>query len=415
MTARWLARNASRSTMVRRTGAAGLLLTGLALGACTPPPVGGDGGPAGNQQLLWTGYAIDTPAIGANWYAYDTVTHYLTAEPRVYVLRDTAGDAPRYAALRVETYYDPDTAESGTFTLDLSTWQDGAWSAAERLRTPNVKNETTCLDVFTRATTACSGSDWQVRMGNFKSLKVIKTQAFIITDAGINVRARASVVETGEVHVARLDDRDSLDGLPDPQTIDDVDQTEVAPLGWDRSTGGHGRLWQHGAYAPNWSTPGLTIGTQLAGDAPLADHVLFGYAGRDVLFRFTLSPTDGGIALEGAASAVEGNNAAKLAYGETFTATLTPGMDQPAFYKLTADGVQALAASDTADATWLDVPDVDTWSFAVDTTSSGAVRVFTSQALGLFDATAAGGPDAAGIAEATPPTTSNPQGTDVAP
>jgi hypothetical protein len=273
----------------------------LMAAACERPPVtpgdgDGDGDGEGDGDgdgdgdggrfvgVALEGFQQDRYAMGTKWYAYEPGAHVLTPYPQAFILRDEDSATTRYAAFRVKSYYDENTAESGLFTLALSFWENGAWTDEQEWETPrNVKNTgPMCVDIFSESEKGCDANGWQLSLRNVQYMAVFS--GIVVNNAGVFVRSAAATDDYGRVLITHIDDKPSLDGLPDPTTIPLLDD---APPPDFLTTD-----WAFEEFAPNLPEAGMIIGTRYVDD---------GFVGRDDVWalvnsrfwavKFTLRPT----------------------------------------------------------------------------------------------------------------------------
>jgi hypothetical protein len=259
-----------------------------ALAACERPPIlPTDKGPVDEGRygpVDFPSFLQDRPAVGGDWYLYDEEAgHLLTPFEQAYVLREGTGPATRYAAVRIYTYYDPNTADSGTFTIGYATFDDtGGWSdESEWFTAHDIKRDgPICLDLFTESDVACTTSSWQAqfRIYPFMALE----GPIVVARPGLFVRS-AEGQDRGDVHVATVFNPD-LTALPDPRDIADFEDT-VAP-DWDFVS------WDTGRFAVNLPQAGMALGSRaFGGGFTSTGDILFLATPRRQIVRMTLSPT----------------------------------------------------------------------------------------------------------------------------
>lgn len=231
----------------------------LVLAACERPPVVGT---EPDEPVIGTidiaAFAADTPVIGADWYDYELTTHVLTPKDQSYVIRivDDDDDGFVYAAFAPQSYYDEQTGDSGIFTLAMSRFVDGAWTAATSLQlSQNVKTADICLDLVDGAEVTCPA-------GHLR----IETNPRLIPEAGLVV-AEPSFSLPSLAGVAALD---LVDGVIVPGALADL----PAPTG---ITG----------FQPHVSTSGMALGCDFIDDGQTRFFVL----GRDVLAKVAMTST----------------------------------------------------------------------------------------------------------------------------
>jgi hypothetical protein len=262
-------------------GRALLLAVGVLGGAaaCERPPVGdgGSGDPVAEGRAIvdLPRFLQDRPAIGGKWYTYNVDGHIMKPKDEAWVLRTAEGAA---FAFRIESIYDDDTGSSGVFHLDVAARDGDGWAAPARfVAGRNVKDGPACVDVAAAAAGApadrdCAGAAaWHLRLQQQQRLSVF---------AGFAVSEPAIFLHDG-VHVARFDGV-ALADLPDPDTITILDDD----VRFDSSD------WSFSEFAPDLPVAGQVLGAP----ARLVDQTWWLWSSSFRLARFTIAPTDGGLA-----------------------------------------------------------------------------------------------------------------------
>lgn len=374
-------------------GALGALAL-LGLGACGP---GGDGEPEipeGAFGIDLSTFVGDQRAIAAGWYDYDFDSHILTPFPQSYVVVDTSEGAPRYAAFRVLTYYDEATAESGHFSLAVSTWSSGwaaatEWSSASSIRTGGA----VCLDLFTLEEPACDGAGWQLQLRVFPLL--VPEVSLVVGNPGIFLRSVAGHPELDEVRAATLD-VDDLTGLPDPTTLAELD--DGPSPAWDDVH------WDRGALAPNLPERGMVVGRALADRAEAPAHVLFLLTASLDLVRFSIEAGADPDTFQVTSSVAERHvrSGLHLPFGPPRTVTLAAPSEGGLVYLSFADDDLVAYGGEVPVADQLTPPFEDGWDCALERVE-GALRLVLSPSALAHDLTAAGGGDVTSFDDAMPP------------
>lgn len=257
----------------------------------------------------------DRPAIGGKWYAYDPSGHALAPKPEAWVVRDVeaqdggAGVSYRFAAFRIVSVYEPDRAASGRFTLEVSVHVGDAWSAPRTWLSPrNIKDTgPLCVDLFAAFAgdgsedVECAGDGWQLRLAMQNRLST--SAGIAVAEPALFARSAAATHQAGSALLARLDDRTSLDGLPDPAALPVLDDN--APQTWDSTD------WEFRTLAPDLPMAGMALGPRFVTSGfDARDDVHWLVNGRFEVVRFTVAPVvagdmDAGLRLS--AARVEGD------------------------------------------------------------------------------------------------------------
>lgn len=260
--------------------------------ACIPVPPASDAGPGGPRSapIDFLSFVHDRPAIGGDWYDYDEAGgHLIEPLPRVYLVQEGLEPDARYLALRVASYYDPNTAESGRFTLAYRRYT-GGWSAEEEWLTPrNVKDDgPLCVDLFAKAERDCASDAWQLQLRAARWLAL--EGPIVVARPTLRVRSAHGLSAAGDVLVATLQ-RETLASLPAPAlaVLDDGPQPSWTDTDWDRTR-----------YAVDLPERGMAIGARFVGDGFTATgDVWFLLNARRSLVRFQVRPTTEGAPEEG--------------------------------------------------------------------------------------------------------------------
>lgn len=273
-------------------------LTSLALGilvlsGCPRPPVDGplDGGTeAGRLAVNFLAFAQDRPAVGGDWYLYqEEAGHLLEPFDHVYVVKSGPEGTPNFGALRLVSYYDPDNAESGRFTVRTAEWGGTTWNATESiLLQKNIKSDgPACLDLHGPSLeTNCADDSWQVVLRAYPFLA--REGPIVVTRPGVFVRSVAGVPDAGRARIATLDNTTTLDGLPDPATIDELN--DAVPEEWGPPS------YDLGNFAPNLPLAGMAIGPRFVDDEFGArEDVFFLVNAVRHMIRFQVRPNVDGV------------------------------------------------------------------------------------------------------------------------
>lgn len=363
-------------------GAAGLM-------ACSPGTGPGGGGPSGDGTLgpvALERFQQDRYAIGAKWFQYSPEGHVLTPYPDAYVLRLGDEDPPRYVALRILSYYDRSTGESGLFTLALAEWDGSAWGAEEEWVTPrNVKaGGPLCVDVLARKERDCGGTDWHLNLRTFSSLSTLSQ--IVVNNAGVFLRSHPGA-DAGQVHVAKLAGQETLSGLPAPSSLRDLDDGPRSS--WQDSD------WDFSRFAANVPERGLLLGRRFVDEGFRGrDDVYFLVNGRFTLARFTVRPTVEGDPETGLTFTL---STVPIERGETSITTLdvdvrtvevpAPPVGEVRYLSFDREDLLADPAR-VGEARWPHEPPPGLfWDLALERLEDGALRFMLSPASGLLNGT----------------------------
>lgn len=382
------------------------LATALALApACAGSSgTGGDGdgdgdGPVG--PIDFPLFVQDRHAIGGDWYLYDEEGgHALTPFDHAYLFEDRSGDEVRYGAVRIDTYYDTDTAESGVFTFRFKTWNGTAWSGeTEHVSSKNIKSAgPVCFDLFAGAEVDCAGTSWQLTFRIYRFL--VRTGPIVVARPGLFLRQAPLVDGGAPIRAATLETTTGLESLPDPTTVPALD--DVAPAGW----GDPG--YDLARWAPNLPEAGRVLGARFVDDGFAArPDVYFLLNAGNTLFRFTVVPVADGDPSAGLSFTVTGQDVDRQArtvpaeVPEARTVTVAaPAAGAMTFIDLDAADL-ALPASLLAD---IDPPDhapaENEWELALEW-QGDRLELLVSSGAALYNATALD--DEEVLMEATPP------------
>jgi hypothetical protein len=273
-----------------------VLLLAWFVSACAPqgrPPVD-DAGAADAPTIGPVDlprFAQDAFAVGLSWFDYDSSSHALSPKSEVYVVEDRSVDPPRYGALAIDGYYDPEDAESGRFAIRTARW-DGGWAAsASRLVAGNIRIEgPQCVDVFADVEVDCAGDAWQVQLRQYKKMST----ASFKTTAVPGLFARSFATGHGEARIAVVDG--DLAGLPDPASLAYVESLPADALQLGRAYAGSVRFLVGAKFTLARFLLDDALGIQVARapidvadgsvaeDPPLEAFALAAPADRDVLF-----------------------------------------------------------------------------------------------------------------------------------
>ncbi|MDP2344258.1 MAG: hypothetical protein Q8O67_25085 [Deltaproteobacteria bacterium] len=247
---------------------AALLLTGLSLIACERPPVAPPPPVVeeGREQVNLEAFLQDRPAIGGKWYDYSVDGHVLEPKSEAWVLKT----ATTTFGFRISSVYDDDTGETGLFTLETVKREGAAWSTSTVFTAPaNVKDgPPVCVDLSTSSGVDCGAAGWHLRF---------TLQSRLSVSAGFAV-AEPAVFLADDVVVARVDGLGSLGDLPDPASLQALDDAAV----FDTTE------WDFSRYAKDLPVPGRVIGSigrASAGEWGFVD-------GRFALVRFSVGALD---------------------------------------------------------------------------------------------------------------------------
>lgn len=369
---------------------------------------GGGGGGTGKEERIgpidFMRFVQDQPAVGGDWYAYDEEGgHVLTPLAHAYVIREGSEETARYAALRIVSYYDPDTAESGRFTVSTSTWA-GAWSDEEPWVTrKNVKTDgPVCLDLFARLERPCEGDAWQVMLRAYRFLA--REGPIVVNQPGLFVRSAVGLPEAGDVKVATLTDRSTLSGLPNPTTLDE--HRDAPPTSWESIE------WSRDAFASDLPLAGMALGERFVDEGFVGrdDRYLLLNAPRS-LVRFEVRPkvdgdVESGLSFTFTKVKLEiGDNTIPKAVPPAHEVSVAmPPLGQTTFLSFEEDALVLSGAALDGTALPHLVPVESRWDLALRRTFDGRALLLLSPGAALYNATALAPEPPASLEETLPPT-----------
>ena len=366
--------------------------------ACVRPPVGPPPPPPPAQgrigPLAFETFVQDRPAIAGKWYDYNVDGHTLDPKPQAWVLSDHSTGVARYAAFRIASIYEPDTGDSGLFTLEIARFDaaSSAWSPLQTFTASRnvTKTETpACVDLFggASATAAvdvdCAGDAWQVRCETFQYFSPLA--GITVADPGLFVRSVDGTDAFGSVKIARVDDVTSLDAVaaavPDPAALPALD--DAAPAAWDAAS----TEWDYAKLGADLPRAGMAIGDRFG-----SDDVWFMMTTRYDVVRFSAQAANAGIAFTWTSLPV---TFADGSLADAFPATATHEVPFPAIgaatYLTFKSADLAVAADDTAGATFPYArPKTTKWDLAIERVADGDVRILVSPSAAVLNATELG-------------------------
>ncbi len=265
--------------MLRVSVLVAALLAGLCVAACERPPVAGPPAVVDDDRVLLDlpSFLQDRPAIGGKWYDYSVDGHVLEPKSEAWILKDdvdTSG-APAPEAIntfgfRIASVYDDDSGETGLFTLEVVRREGAVWTDSELFTAPaNVKDGApVCVDLGSKSGIDCDDDGWQLRFTLQSRLSVFA--AFAV--------AEPAVFLADGVLVARVDGLSSLSELPDPATLQTLDDEPA----FDSSD------WDFSRYAADLPVPGRVLGSLARAEAVPWDFVSADFA----LVRWSVARVD---------------------------------------------------------------------------------------------------------------------------
>lgn len=196
-----------------------LALTLCACGPQTSNQSPGDTDPTGppelsdltGEQLAATTLGPDPYEIGTSWYDYTQSTHVLT--PRAHVYGLTRGGELQ-GIFEIQSYYN-ERGESGFFTLNTRTLNEGQWSDVSTLITSkNIKDDNICFDAQVHEIN-CTDPD------AFLIFRIVRRA---LPDAGFAVK------DPGIFLLSQYSDNPNEDQLifVEADSINEIDPTELA-------------------------------------------------------------------------------------------------------------------------------------------------------------------------------------------
>jgi hypothetical protein len=390
--------------LMRSTSPPNLLLSAFAslllLGGCTGPGADGDGPeiPEGAFALDLAPFRGEAHAVAASWYDYDFDTHILTpTADKSFVVRDTSGDAPAYAAFKIVTYYNQDTGASGLFTLERTTWDGAAWTTpvpwvSER----DIKTEgAACVDLFSGDEVDCEGDGWQLQLRIFPLF--VPEVALVVGNPGVFVRSLAGVEGFDEVTVATVAE-DNLSALPDPSTLGELDD---GPASSPNATD-----WDRNLLAPNLPERGMVIGAGLQTPSSPAGDVYFLVTPQREMLKLTAAVGEGEVTVTYAISSLHAPSGLYVPFGDEQQATLTiPAAGEVTYVRLEEGAL--VQDPDEPLRRQLTPPFEQEWAFALEhlpVSDGDGLRWVLSSSSTAFNHTAAGGEAADALADIEAPT-----------
>lgn len=380
-----------RQPRLRRSSTlASLALVGAlaSLSACGPS--GGPGGktPTGDGilgPLALETFHQDRYAIGGKWFQYSPDGHVLTPYPDSYILRLGDEDPPRYVGLRVISYYDSSTSDSGLFTLGFAYWDGSAWGPEIEWVSPrNVKSTgPLCVDVLAREERDCAGDDWHLNLRTFSSLSTLSR--IVVNNAGLFLRSHPGTNE-GQVHVAKLAGKETLSGLPNPSSIRDLE--DVPRTSWQGSD------WDFSRFAANVPEAGLLLGRRFVDEGFVGrDDVYFLVNGRFTLARFQVKPKVDGDPSEGlvftvSTTPIDRNDDSISTDVDVRTIEVAaPAVGEVVYLSFDSEDLLANPAR-VGDARWPHAAPANLfWDLALERLDDGALRFVISPASGVLNGT----------------------------
>lgn len=374
----------------------------LALAACPRPPLGPPNveppGAGRVGPLALEAFTQDRPAIAGKWFDYEPEGHALTPKEQAWIVRDVSDSgidgAVRYAAFRIASIYEPDSADSGRFTLTVALHDGTAWGAEQEWLTPrNVKSTgQLCVSLFEQSELPCGEADaWQLRLAVFQYFSPL---------AGIAVAEPGVFLHSARTSAARIDDVTTLASLPEPATLAEL--ADGPPAGWQSTD------WAFTALAPDLPEAGMAIGARFVDVTPEGvvgrDDVYWLLASRFDLVRFTVRPApaaqDGaGDALRFTFATVEADRedwSVPQAQPEPRTVDVAVPASGSGTWLSFATSDLLLADEHLADTTWPHAPpkttrfDIAIESIATAQAGVGELRLLVSPAACIHNATQLG-------------------------
>ncbi len=353
--------------------------------ACVPTPPSDDAGPgeARTGPIDFLRMVHDRPAVGGDWYDYDEAGgHIIAPLPQVYVLREGHDEGARYAALRVVSYYDPDTADSGRFTIALRAYDGAAWlPETEWLTSRSVKDGgPLCLDLFSKSEPDCASALWQVQLRATRWLAL--EGPIVVARPSLQVRSAHGLAGAGDVVIATLAERPSLSGLPQPTSIEDLDDGRQSS--WSSSE------WDRARYAPDLPERGMAVGARFVDDGFVGNGDVWALLNaRRSLVRFQVRPAsdgdpDAGLVFTFNKVAVDiSDDTIPLEVPASRDVSVpVPGVGARTYLSFEADDLVTEAGAGLHD-----VPAENQWDLAVVRADDGVVRLVVSAGAAVYNLT----------------------------
>jgi hypothetical protein len=389
-------RVAPRPARAERVARRAVVAVGFALAAltaCVRPPVGAppSKGPSAGRvgPVAFDTFTQDRPAIAGKWYDYDPSDHTLTPKAQAWIIRDSTSSPPRFAAFRIVTAYDANTAASGVFTLSLATYDGSTWSSETSwTASHDIHGDASsgggpvCLDVFAQAEVDCASATWQLRMATFEYFSPLAGIA--VVDPGLFVRSVDGTDMYGAVSIALVDGATDLASLPDPSTLADL--VDAPPASFASTD------WSFAALGRDLPRAGMAIGSRISDHA---GDVWWLMTARYDLVRLTIAPKSTsdltqGLTLSSSHVAVsrDDDSAPDTQPDATAVDVDVPAVGAAHYLTFTTADL-ALAATDLASAAYpFTAPTATSWDLAITQPAAGDVRILLSPAACAIDATA---------------------------
>lgn len=369
-----------------------LLVVGSGCGASggpEPEPL-----PDGAFVLDASAFVRDQPAVGADWYNYDGNTHAVTPKEQSYIVRQVVEGQARYAAFRVVSYYDSETAESGRFSLESSVY-DGSWGAPDAWKVgQNIRHDgAACVDLFARQDVDCSGTRWHVQFRVFPLL--IPEASLVVGNPGIFVRSVDGFASLETIHVATHGETD-LAALPEPGALETI---AAAEQGW------HDVAWNRNHFATNLPHQGMALGSKLstAQSSDIGD-VVFLLTPSQALVRMVahIDAEAGVVDIEHAVAAFDLETVHYFPFAEKVTSTLAlPAAGEMTYLAFDTGALSEVQAASPVQSQ-LTPPFEKDWAVAMENTAS-SIRLVLSPSSAIYNATAEGAADASAFDDVMPP------------
>jgi|GEM_PF-6622 len=350
------------------------VVVAAALAGCAPLAVEStDAGPGEHTRR----FHQDAPALGGGWYEYDSTTHVLTPKAESYVLRIQTPQGVRHTAFRPESYYDPETAESGRFTLQTSI-HNGDWAAPRQLITSRSirGGDPLCLDVLAREERDCASTNWHLQLR--VQPKMVPEGPLVVAEPGFFVRSVPGMTEEQHTTLATVSGVTNLEQLPDPSTLQDL--TDRAPAAW-------GALdWDRTHFAANTPEAGMTLGALMRRTGKSDAFVLLD--GRRFLVRFQVD-----VAADGAQATVRWSRSSAVVTSELvefgpLQEVVVALPAQPRGQLHLAFRAPTLLVTDLSHNPLHVPPNQGDWDLSVMRSDDGQLHTFLSSACAVANATA---------------------------
>jgi hypothetical protein len=266
------------------------VVVGVAMGLGCRPPVDTPSPVTADAAIDLERFVGDVPAVGPDWYDYDSLTHVLTPLDVSYVIRNGDGGNSRYAAVALRSYYDPASLDSGYFTFEQTVFGENNWGPTATIAlTDNVKEAAICVDLFAAGDgmVDCASDLWQLMFRT--TPRFLAAAGFVVREPGLFPRSVDGIQAAGNSTIATIDG--NLDTLPDPRNIATLDGESAGE--W------HAPVFARDRFAAAVPLLGQLVGRRLVDGQ---GDLLQVFTGRRTLAELSWSVTGGAVLISSAAT-----------------------------------------------------------------------------------------------------------------